>query len=82
MIGGACSVNKNWNNDNTKAVVCQCILLSPAGLSAASGATLEMTGGKKKVSCQLGCREREKKGNEVGVAHVDKKEKKKIGGMG
>lgn len=48
MIGGACSVNKNWNNDDTKAVVCQCILLSPAGLSAASGATLEMTGGKKK----------------------------------
>lgn len=48
MIGGACSVNKNWNNDDTKAVVCQCILLSPAGLSAASGATLEMTGEKKK----------------------------------
>lgn len=71
MIQGTCSVNKDQNNGDTKTVVldCECrgalhILLSPAGLTAAFKATLEMTG--EKVSCQLGAeREREEK---VGAA--------------
>lgn len=40
------------------------ILLSPAGLTAAFKATLEMTG--EKVLCQLGCRERKRKGGGCG----------------
>lgn len=41
-----------------------CILLSPAGLTAAFKATLEMTG--EQVSCQLGCQVRKREGGGCG----------------
>lgn len=85
MIEEACSVNKDWNNDDTKTVVWTlsvhggpCILLSPAGLTAAFKAILEMTG--EQVSCQLGCQVKKREGGGCGGGR--EKEGKKWGWMG